>query len=55
MLAPLVNADSHEEALERLLDYPLFVFFDWDVKPLSDWSHAHDKLIEFFQKLAAMT
>jgi muconolactone delta-isomerase len=51
----IVNADSHEEVLERLLDYPLFAFFDWEVKPLADWSHAHDKLIEFFQKLAAMT
>ncbi|MGB3904279.1 MAG: hypothetical protein WBB22_05105 [Anaerolineae bacterium] len=48
----IINADSHEAVLENLLDYPLFPFFDWDVNPLSDWSHAHDKLIEFFQKLA---
>ncbi len=47
-----INADSHEEVMDNLLDYPLFPFFDWDVKPLADWSHAHDKWIEYFQKLS---
>ena len=47
----ITNADSHEEAHDRLVDYPLFPFFDWEVTPLCDWSHNHDKVIEFFQKL----
>ena len=46
------NADSHEEILDRLMEYPLYPFLDWEVRPLCDWSHAYDKAIEFFQKLA---
>ena len=48
----IVNADSHEEVVETLLDCPVSPFMDWDVKPLSDWEHAVDKLIEYSQKMA---
>lgn len=48
----IANADSHEEVLEELLDFPLYPFFDWEVTPLCDWSHSFDKLIEYFQKVA---
>jgi muconolactone delta-isomerase len=47
----IVNADSHEEAMDGLMDHPLFVFMDWEVKPLVDLSHGYDKLIELFQKM----
>jgi len=48
----IANADSHEEAMDALLDFPMFVFMDWEVIPLVDWSHAYDKLIELFQKMS---
>lgn len=51
----IINADSHEEGFDRLLEAPLYVFMDWEVIPLVDWSHGFDKLIELFQKIAAMT
>jgi len=49
------NAASHEEVYDRLLEYPLYPFFDWEVIGLVDWSHAYDKSIEVLQKMAAMT
>jgi muconolactone delta-isomerase len=51
----IVNANSHEEVYDKLLECPYYVFMDWEVIPLVDWSHGYDKLIETFQKLAAMT
>jgi muconolactone delta-isomerase len=49
------NADSHEDAYDKLLECPYYVFMDWEVIPLVDWSHSFDKLIEVTQKIAAMT
>jgi muconolactone delta-isomerase len=34
------NADSHEELFERLLSYPLYRYFDFEVRPLCDWKRA---------------
>ena len=51
----IVNGESHEEVYGRILESPYFVFMDWEVIPLVDWSHGFDKLIETFQKIAAMT
>jgi hypothetical protein len=51
----VVNGDSHEEVYDRLLEAPYFVFFDWEVIPLVDWSHSFDTLIGMMQKIAAMT
>ena len=45
------NADSHEEVFDNLLAYPLYPFFDWEVKALCDWSHSYDKIIELYQRL----
>ena len=47
----ITNADSHEEVTDSLLEYPLYPFFNWEVKPLSDWSHSYDKLAELFQRI----
>jgi hypothetical protein len=30
------NADSHEEVFETLLSYPMYAFFNWEVKPLCE-------------------
>jgi hypothetical protein len=48
----IVNADSHEQAMDGLLAFPLYVFMDWEVIPLVDWSHGYDKLTELFQKMS---
>jgi len=50
----IVNGNSHEEVYDKLVEAPLYVFMDWEVMPLVDWSHGYDKLIELFQKIAAM-
>lgn len=49
------NANSHEEVYDRLLDFPMYAFMDWEVIPLVDWSHGYDKMIEFCHKIAART
>lgn len=51
----IVNGDSHEEVYDRILEAPYFAFMDWEVIPLVDSSHSFDKLIELFQKMAAMS
>lgn len=48
------NADSHEEMQERLLDYPLYPFFDWEIRPLCEWGSSYDKSIVFFKKMAEL-
>lgn len=47
------NAESHEEVMEELLDYPLYPFFKWEVKPLVHWEKAYDAVIALFEKMAA--
>jgi hypothetical protein len=46
------NGESHEEIMDDLLEYPLYPFFDWEVHPLCDHSHAYGRMTEYFQKLA---
>ena len=46
------NADSHEAVRDALLDYPLYPFMFWEVKPLCDWSQSYDKYIELYKKVA---
>jgi hypothetical protein len=50
----IANQDTHEEVMDKVLEAPIYVFMDWEVIPLVDWSHGYDKLIELFQKIAAM-
>ena len=47
----ITNADSHEDAMDALLDFPMYVFMNWEVIPLVDMSHAYDSLIKLFQKM----
>ena len=51
----IANQDTHQEVYDKILEAPFYVFMDWEVVPLVDWSHAYDRLIEMFQKIAAMT
>jgi hypothetical protein len=51
----IVNGNSHEEVYDKLLESPYYVFMDWEVIALIDWSHGLDKLIEMMQKISAMT
>lgn len=48
----IANADSHEEVMDQVLDYPMYPFLDWEIKALCDSDHSYDKMIEFWQKLA---
>jgi len=50
----ITNAASHEEMYTRILEYPLYPFFDWEVVALVDWSHSYDGQVELLQKIAAM-
>jgi hypothetical protein len=47
----ITNAESHEEVFDALLSYPLYAFFDWEVRALCDWSHSYDSIIELFERL----
>ena len=40
------NADSHEAVFDTLLTYPLYPFFRWEVKPLCDWRHVFNTIVE---------
>jgi hypothetical protein len=46
------NAGSHEEAMAALVSYPLYPFFDWEVKPLCDWSDSYDLFIQLWKQQA---
>jgi hypothetical protein len=48
------NADSPEQILADLLEYPLYPFFTWEVTPLLDLESSLDKYIEFYKRLASM-
>ena len=48
------NADSHEDILSDLLEYPLYPFFVWEVTPLLDFEESSDRYIEFYQKIVSM-
>ena len=41
------EVDSHEELMDRLLDYPMSPFVDYEVTPLVELDAAFDKLISF--------
>ena len=47
----ITNVDSQEKGYDELLSYPLYPFFEWDVKPLVDWKHAFNSAIELYKKM----
>ncbi len=50
--ASISNANSHEELMRDIRDFPLFPFVSWDVRPLVDINESLDSAIEMFKKMA---
>ena len=46
----ITNADSHEAVFDLLLDYPLYLIYSWEIRPLCEWSHTYDKYIEWWKQ-----
>jgi len=53
----VVNADSHHDVLELMVEYPLFGLVTWDVRPLMEFKEGTDlvraKLVEAHAAMAA--
>jgi hypothetical protein len=49
----IVNAESHEQVLGNILEYPMYAFFVWDVKPLLDFSDSIDQYTAFYDRLGS--
>ncbi|GAI77463.1 unnamed protein product [marine sediment metagenome] len=47
-------SESHGQILTNLLEYPLYPFFDWDVKPVLELSESMDKYAGFYKRMAGM-
>lgn len=47
-------AESHEEVLSMLLDYPLYPFFSWEVTPLLDLESSINQYIGYYKKISSM-
>jgi muconolactone delta-isomerase len=45
----IANADSHEDAQTILLQYPLFMNYDWEVKPVCDLIPQYDRFIDLWK------
>jgi muconolactone delta-isomerase len=45
--------DSHEELMERLMEYPLSPFVDYDVTPLVELDAAFDRFIPFIERVSS--
>jgi hypothetical protein len=48
------NSDSHENVLENLLSYPMYPFFEWEVKAILDREQSIAQYIAFYQKMGSM-
>jgi hypothetical protein len=47
------NADSFEEILGQLLEYPLYPFFAWEITPLLDLDESIKKYIAFYERMGS--
>lgn len=47
------NAESHEELLGNLLDYPLYPFFNWEITPLLDLDESIAQYISFYNRISS--
>ena len=48
----ITNANSHEELMDLINDYPLYPFLQFEVNALCDSDHAYENAIKLWQKLA---
>jgi hypothetical protein len=46
------QADSHEQLMDELVDYPLFGFVEFDVRPLVGLDHSFKRFIETAERMA---
>ena len=47
------NAETHEELLGLLLEYPLYPFFSWEITPLLDLDESLKKYIAFYEGMGS--
>ena len=48
------NADSNEQMLAAILEYPLYPFFTWEVTPLLDLDGSFEQHIKYYKQLTSM-
>ena len=46
------NADSHEEMLQKMREYPLFFFSEFEVRPLCDINVTVDATLAAMQRMS---
>ncbi len=49
----IANVNSAEELDDEILSYPLYPFFDWEVKVLVEWRHSYNSIMGLFKKMGA--
>jgi hypothetical protein len=49
----VTKADSHEQLMDELLDYPLSPFLEYDVRPLIGLDHAFKRFVAMAEQMAA--
>lgn len=49
----IANADSHEDLMNTVRDFPLFPFVEWEIRPLVDINKSLDSAVQMFQRMAA--
>lgn len=49
----VANVSSHEELIDEMLSYPLYPFFDFEVKVLVDLDHGYNSTLAFYKKMGA--
>jgi hypothetical protein len=47
------NAETYEELLSTLLEYPLYPFFKWEITPLLDMNASLDQYIEYYNRMSS--
>lgn len=46
----IANVASHEEAYDLITSYPMYFFFEWEVKPILDWDKTFENILNRFKK-----
>jgi hypothetical protein len=49
----IANAETHEEILTLLLEYPLYPFFSWEITPLLDFEDSAKQYIESYKRMGS--
>ena len=46
----IMNADSHDDLMKLLLDYPALTLYQWDIRPLADWRTGFETVIKLLER-----